>query len=240
MCTTERYRTPGSNKVEACAIATTTIRKGDTIPALSGIFLTLTREEEEHLRDADKDWSVLISGRKGNAAGLFLGPGRFVNHDCNPNTNFKNFEGRDQRVGFVATRDILCGEEITTYYGRDYFGENNEVCLCQTCESKGRGRFSSNSTGKEEKKVDGRLLRNKKIIVMTAEPGIPTPPATTDDSANSTPFANNPPFDTTSDEQTKEEENHAGNVGGIKIACTICDEPFSHSEPWYGLYVNPY
>src|SRR5271170_2923040 len=134
VCTTDRYRASGTSKLEACALATTTIRTGQTIPALSGIFLTLTREEEERLKDADNDWSVLISGRKGNAAGLFLGPGRFVNHDCNANTQFKNFEGRERRVGFVAIRDIAPGEEITTFYGRDYFGEDNELCLCQTCE----------------------------------------------------------------------------------------------------------
>ena len=136
--TTDRYRTSGTNKLEACALATTTIRTGQIIPALSGIFLTLTRDEEERLKDADKDWSVLISGRKGNAAGLFLGPGRFVNHDCDANTQFKNFEGREQRVGFVATRDILLGQEITTFYGRDYFGEGNELCLCRTCELRGQ------------------------------------------------------------------------------------------------------
>jgi hypothetical protein len=107
--TTDRYRPSGSDKVEACALATATIRNGQTILALAGIFLTLTRDEEDRLKDADKDWSVLISGRKGNAAGLFLGPGRFVNHDCDANTRFKVAEGREQKVGFVAIRDILRG-----------------------------------------------------------------------------------------------------------------------------------
>jgi hypothetical protein len=90
--TTDRYRSSGTEKLEACALATTAIRNGTTIPALTGIFLTLTRDEEDRLKDADKDWSVLISGRKGNAAGLFLGPGRFVNHDCAANTRFQTSE----------------------------------------------------------------------------------------------------------------------------------------------------
>src|SRR5579859_4533500 len=114
--TTDRYHTSEtSNKLEACALATTTIRKGETIQALTGIFLPLTDEEEERLKEEEKDWSVLVSGRKGNQAGLFLGPGRFVNHDCDANTKFQSFEGREKRVGFIATKDIPQGAEITTF-----------------------------------------------------------------------------------------------------------------------------
>jgi hypothetical protein len=231
VCTTDRYRTSGSNKLEACAVATAVIPTGQPIPALSGIFLTLTRDEEEALKDADKDWSVLISGRKGNAAGLFLGPGRFVNHDCNANTRFQTCEGREQRVGFVSTREIKVGEEITTFYGRDYFGEGNELCLCKTCEDKGQGGFSMNGTVREERKIDGRLLRNKKIIYTVNEQGdLPTPPATIDDSATSTPLPSLPPTESNSTPKPRD----AGNgVTTIRIACTVCQEPFSHDDPWY-------
>jgi hypothetical protein len=239
--TTDRYRSSGTNKLEACALATTTIRAGQTIPALSGIFLTLTRDEEERLKDADKDWSVLISGRKGNTAGLFLGPGRFVNHDCNANTQFKNFEGREQRVGFVATRDIQRGEEITTFYGRDYFGEDNELCLCKTCELRGRGGYSSNDVVREERKVDGLLLRNKKVIVTGNDGDLPTPPATVDDSATSTPFASNPPpTEPIPHIQTsaKPRDSQTSHIGVIRVACTVCQEPFSHSDPWYSFLLS--
>ena len=235
--TTDRYRTALANKLEACALATTTIKAGQTIPALSGIFLTLTRDEEERLKDADKDWSVLISGRKGNAAGLFLGPGRFVNHDCNANTQFKNFEGRDQRVGFVATRDIVCGEEITTFYGRDYFGEDNEFCLCQTCEVRGKGGYSSNGVPREERKIDGLLLRNKKVIMTGNDGDLPTPPSTNDDSATSTPLPSNPPTtDAAADAQISANPGDpaSSNLGSIRVACTVCQDPFTHSDPWYG------
>jgi hypothetical protein len=231
--TTDRYRPSGSDKVEACALATTTIRTGQTISALSGIFLTLTHDEEDRLKDADKDWSVLISGRKGNSAGLFLGPGRFVNHDCDANTRFKTAEGREQKVGFVAIRDIQRGEEITTFYGPDYFGDNNELCLCKTCEERGHGAFSGDVVVKEAKKVDGRLLRNKKLVAIGVEDDLPTPPATVDDSAPSTPFAASaPPTDINSDSQpvTKHTSNA---VTVIRIACTVCQEPFPHSDPWY-------
>jgi len=237
--TTDRYHPSGANKLEASALATTTIKAGQIIPALSGIFLTLTRDEEDRLKDEDKDWSVLISGRKGNAAGLFLGPGRFVNHDCNANTQFKNFEGRDQRVGFVATRDISCGEEITTFYGRDYFGEDNEFCLCQTCEMRGKGGYSSNGVAREERKVDGLLLRNKKVIMTGNDGDLPTPPATSDESATSTPLPTNPPTKDTGPEGQSPAKPHdptPGSLGSIRVTCTVCEDPFTHSDPWYGSY----
>jgi hypothetical protein len=233
VCTTERYRSSGADKLEACILATAPIKNGTIIPALSGIFLTLTRDEEDQLKDADKDWSVLISGRKGNAAGLFLGPGRFVNHDCNANTKFKNFEGREGKVGFVAARDIIVGEEITTFYGRDYFGENNELCLCKTCESLGRGGYSSNNTVREDKKVDGLLLRNKKVIMTGNDGDLPTPPATNDESATSTPPANsilnsdNPP-----PSPSKHRESAPLGSCTVRISCTVCHDAFAPPEPW--------
>ena len=35
----------------------------------------------------------------------------------------------------VAVKPIYEGDEITVSYGEDYFGDNNEECLCSTCES---------------------------------------------------------------------------------------------------------
>jgi len=233
--TTDRYHASGNpNKDEACALATANIRKGETIHALTGIFLPLTKVEEDRLKDEEKDWSVLISGRKGNQAGLFLGPGRFVNHDCDANTKFQTFEGREKRVGFIATKDIPRGAEITTFYGRDYFGEGNEHCLCATCESKGQGGYSVGGQVQEEKKVTGLLLRNKKVITTANDGDLPTPPATTDDSATSTPFPSIPSSgDPTSDASSQKHNGVAYGKGSILIKCTICHEPWRHYEPWY-------
>ena len=231
---TDRYKKADSDKLEACALATAPIRKGETIPALTGIFIKLTPDEEDHLKDANKDWSVLISGRKGT--GLFLGPGRFVNHDCDANSQFKHFEGKKPKVEFIATRDIACGEEITTFYGAEYFGEDNENCLCKTCEKRGTGGFSTlNVPNAEEKKIEGRLLRNKKVI-MSNNDDLPTPPATVD-SANSTPLPTIP-----SDGETVPNQDTIYSLPvssqAINVLCTVCEGSFSHDEKWC-IRLNP-
>ncbi|KAJ5557591.1 hypothetical protein N7513_003177 [Penicillium frequentans] len=35
----------------------------------------------------------------------------------------------------VAVNEILEGDEITVFYGKDYFGNNNEACRCLSCST---------------------------------------------------------------------------------------------------------
>ncbi|KAG9035355.1 Histone-lysine N-methyltransferase set9 [Tulasnella sp. JGI-2019a] len=143
---TSRY-TWKTGKKELCILATTPLKKGEIISELKGSLADLTPEEDDELRRTDRrggengisrDFSVIYSKQRGHNQ-LFLGPARFVNHDCNPNCKLVR---RGKHITFELIRDVQPGEEITGAYGEDYFGDGNKDCLCETCERHGRGGYS--------------------------------------------------------------------------------------------------
>ncbi|KAJ6018463.1 hypothetical protein N7522_001927 [Penicillium canescens] len=97
----------------------------------------MTEQQEKNLRQIGKDFSVVESSYK-KALSVFLGPARFVNHDCQPNARLVTRDNRQMSV--VAMRHIREGDEITVFYSDDYFGDNNCDCLCLTCEKRSRLR----------------------------------------------------------------------------------------------------
>ena len=124
--TTTRY----SGTPEACITARRPIEEG-VIKYLCGILAPLTEEEEQRLVATSHDFNIVTSSRRGSTS-LFLVPGRFANHDCEPNAKLCPTENGIQ---VVAIRYINVGEEITVTCGSDYFGEDNCECLCGTCAS---------------------------------------------------------------------------------------------------------
>ncbi|OZJ04652.1 hypothetical protein BZG36_02893 [Bifiguratus adelaidae] len=133
---TTRY----NEKPEACIIAIKDWPMGDEIRLCQGAITQLTKEEDQMLRDRGTDFSVIWSYRK-KAHCIFLGPARFVNHDCDPNCKFISY-GKDA-IAFKTLRPIKCGEEITADYGSNYFGPSNRECGCLTCERRGSGRYKT-------------------------------------------------------------------------------------------------
>lgn len=125
---TNRYTITGH---EASVTARRDINPREEIKYLTGVQVAMTEEQEKTLELQRKDFSLVYSSRK-KTRSLFLGPARFANHDCDPNAKLatKGYDG----MQIVAVKPIDTGEEITVSYGDDYFGEDNEECLCHTCE----------------------------------------------------------------------------------------------------------
>ncbi|TCD68072.1 Histone-lysine N-methyltransferase set9 [Steccherinum ochraceum] len=152
---TSRY-SHRTGKSELCILATRPLVPGQVLSELKGSMADLTEEEDKELKRTDerhadgvairRDFSVIHSKQlKKNH--LFLGPARFVNHDCDHNVELFR-EGR--YITFRVIKPIAVGEEVTAHYGDGYFGRKNRHCLCESCERKGRGGYGPQTAEDED------------------------------------------------------------------------------------------
>ncbi|CAG8486219.1 85_t:CDS:10 [Paraglomus brasilianum] len=173
-----------SGKPEACVIATKDLSVGDQLVHCSGTLVPLEADEERDIEEG-RDFTIMYSSNR-NKSSLFLGPGRFVNHDCQPNVEFFRKSQASNAVSFKVCRDIKIGEEIFCFYGEDYFGDNNRECLCSSCERNRRGGFArsgddidnlDNVIAPETQRVTRQMLRRRRSIDNgVTKPKVPSPP----------------------------------------------------------------
>lgn len=129
---TKRYST-GSN--EAKVTSTRKLLVGQRVDGLVGFLADIGPNDKSFIKVGINDFSLMHSIRK-KCDQLLLGPVRFVNHDCNANCKYVS-QGKSVYVEVI--KPISAGEELTCYYGLNFFGKKNEYCDYLTCEINGRG-----------------------------------------------------------------------------------------------------
>lgn len=247
----------GTTKADLCVVATKPFKAGDLVLLCKGGVKDLTKSEDEALREEaavdrerqkeaeyngvlgqGRDFSVIRSARKG-CSQLLLGPARFVNHDCDPNCEFHRL-GPSQMV-FKCLRNIGLNEEITTYYGDNYFEWENSECMCRTCEDRGKGFFSSKepeeqmvSDGKEHLTITeaNKQRRTSQRKVVNPSP----PPARASVGPTTTTFERNGKTTTKTFHHhvsQREFDEDSATHRGPKCTCLTCGTMFWAPEAWW-------
>jgi hypothetical protein len=143
----------------------------DTVASTSAAKLAPSSAPNTLARKSIRGFSIVESARLGPC--MYLGPGRFVNHDCQPNCQLTAKSG--MAMTFRVVKDIQVGEELTTFYGPNYFGVGNCECLCATCERYGEGWYASGTSGStggsgrtiEEDEIDDGVIPS---VASTMQP----------------------------------------------------------------------
>ena len=90
-----------------------------------GTICEVNEDQEEALVSRGVDTSCMLKSSRSNTVMVLIGLISFLNHRCEANCKLVKLSNK--LIGLQATSRIKPGEELTIYYGKDYFGRNNKV-----------------------------------------------------------------------------------------------------------------
>ena len=136
----DRYRKENFQGVKV--VATRGWKKGEHI--LDGTTCVIGSDQEVEMTRRGVDSSCMLRSARTKDTLVLIGPITMTNHSCEANCEFHSFK---KKVVLRATTDIQPGEELTSNYGRDYFGIENKDCQCPDCEKNEKGFYRKLKSG---------------------------------------------------------------------------------------------
>lgn len=124
------YFTTQNKKAQLKIVAAKSIQKNILISELKGKTVVLTEEELINLNSRSANFSILCSPYHRRSL-LMLGTIALLNHDYRK-ANCKYEIQKDGTVFLRTIKEIEHNEELTCFYGKDYFGSG--LCLCYSCQ----------------------------------------------------------------------------------------------------------
>ena len=105
-------------------IAKNDFNVGEVVPGLKRIVASCPQDIDD---TPELNYSIFF---KGKFSYPLQGPLSFVSHACVPNCRDKETKGKSGLAVVEEIKKIATGDEVTVFYGKEYFGKKNELCLC--------------------------------------------------------------------------------------------------------------
>lgn len=125
------YRTPNgkNNGLLACCA----FERGAAIGEFVGQVTSGVANLDVMVGSTDRASYQIWQGRQGNYT-------RFVNHSCQPNSQFERFIWLGTQRIVLVSKGIEAGEEVTVDYSDTYWKNLDKQCLCESAKCRYRRR----------------------------------------------------------------------------------------------------
>ncbi|OQO03182.1 hypothetical protein B0A48_11437 [Cryoendolithus antarcticus] len=134
------YRTPNgrNNGLLACL----PFEEGAAIGEFVGLITAGVSGKDVMWGETARASYQIWQGRQGNHT-------RFVNHSCEPNSQFERFVWMGTQRIILVSKGVDAGEEVTVDYTDTYWRNLDKECLCgqPTCRYKDRSRITATAQG---------------------------------------------------------------------------------------------